>query len=399
MAKRRKEKDEEEDKPFKLPKFDEEKFLTRERRNIKTTFLSFILGVIVAVISFGFWVLLSGNSVRWYLVFLFGIITGSWLKYLFIRLNIDLSDFTKKNWFASFMIYFFTWLIVLMIIVNPPFYDEEEPRVQLVVLPKMQEPGGDVLVVAKITDNTGIKKQDITFIIDGNSISVENFEFTNNIFRYTYEGPKKLTGDETHNFKLTAQDDSGHNTVREGSFTYSNDTISLATPENGEYIRAADDIKFNVKTNVWRVYYTVNNGKEINLTKEQGRDDRYITYPEYAGWPRGEDNVTVKLSAKIVHNFQNHFLKDDEGNLILNKNDRKIPYWFVNYINDTSTYSFDVANESTIGTIDENDDDWVKISMPATNIVEAPGFEILAFLISLGVVVLIFKYRKKERRN
>ena len=35
MAKRRKEKDEEEDKPFKLPKFDEEAFLKREKRNIK----------------------------------------------------------------------------------------------------------------------------------------------------------------------------------------------------------------------------------------------------------------------------------------------------------------------------------------------------------------------------
>ena len=41
MAKRRKEKDEEEDKPFKLPKFDEEAFLKRERRNVKSTFISF----------------------------------------------------------------------------------------------------------------------------------------------------------------------------------------------------------------------------------------------------------------------------------------------------------------------------------------------------------------------
>ena len=84
MAKRRKEKDEDEDKPFKLPKFNEEKFLQRERRNIKTTFLSFLLGILVAIISFGFYALLTGNNIRWILILIFGIFTGSWLKYLFI---------------------------------------------------------------------------------------------------------------------------------------------------------------------------------------------------------------------------------------------------------------------------------------------------------------------------
>ena len=73
MAKRRKDKDEEEDKAFKLPKFDEEAFIKRERRNIKTTFISFMFGIIIAAISFGFWVLLSGNVVRWPLVLLLGI--------------------------------------------------------------------------------------------------------------------------------------------------------------------------------------------------------------------------------------------------------------------------------------------------------------------------------------
>ena len=162
--------------------------------------------------------------------------------------------------------------------------------------------------------------------------------------------------------------------------------ISLAVPENDSSVKAATDIKFNVKTSVWRFYYTVNNGKQINATKEQGREDRYITYPEFAGWPAGEINTTVRASAKLVHNFENH-LVDGES------------YWFINYINDTSTYSFDVANESTIGSKDEGHKDWVKVSMPKPSVVAAPGFEILAFLVSLGAVFLIFKYSKKHRRN
>ena len=64
MAKRRKEKDEEEDKPFKIPKFDEEAFLKRERRNIKATFISFLFGILMALVCFGFWALMGKNDLK-----------------------------------------------------------------------------------------------------------------------------------------------------------------------------------------------------------------------------------------------------------------------------------------------------------------------------------------------
>jgi len=62
MAKKRKEKDEEREIDFKIPKFDKEKFIQTERQKIKITFLSFLFGVAIAFISFGFWSLLSGNA-------------------------------------------------------------------------------------------------------------------------------------------------------------------------------------------------------------------------------------------------------------------------------------------------------------------------------------------------
>jgi hypothetical protein len=383
MAKRRKEKDEQEDKPFKLPKFDEEKFLKRERRNIKTTFLSFFLGILVALISFGFYALLSGNDLRWYLILLFGIFTGSWLKYLYLRLNIDLTDFTKKNWFSSYMIYFFSWLVVLMVIVNPPFYDDQEPLIELIVLPEIQEPRGNVMILAKITDNTGLEKENIEFTLDGNN--TDNFEYIDSILRYTYIGPLNLTIDETHSFEIVVKDNSGYTTNIAGSFTFSNDAIYLAKPPSSPVI-AADDIKFGVKSDVWRVYYQVDDGIEINATQQADRKEFYITTPEFQGWPRGEKNASVKVGAKLVYNFENHLI------------DGKA-YWFENYINDTTRYIFDISNESSIGSIEVDDDDWVNIGMPGARIVSAPGFEILVFLISLGVVVLIFKYRKKDRRS
>jgi hypothetical protein len=393
MAKRRREKDEEEDKPFKMPKFDEEAFLKRERRNIKTTFISFLFGIFMAIICFGFWALMGKHDLRWELVLLVAVIDAAFLKYIFSRLNIDLTDFGRKNWFGSYAIYFFSWLVLFIIIVNPPFYDDEAPRIEAVVLPEMQELGGTVNIIAKITDNSGVKKQDITFNLDGDSVSPENFEFIDNIFTYIYESPENLTGEETHTFKLTAKDSAGLTAEVEDTFAFSNDTIYLALPESGDIVKAASDIKFGVKTDVWRVYYTINDLREINATQQIDRKDFYTTSPEYEGWVVGE-NVTVNVSAIIMYNFENHFLKDEEGNFIVDKNGNAIAYWFFNYINDTNTYYFDVVDESTIGQKEP-----VKISLPKARIVGAPGFETLVFLISLVVVVLIFKYRKKNRSN
>jgi len=166
MAKRRKEKDEEEDKPFKLPKFDEQGFIKKERRNIKTTFLAFLFGCLMALVCFGFWALMGSETVvRWPLVLLVAIANAAFLRYIFLRLNVDLSDFGRKNWFTTYGVYFFTWLLVFIVFTNPPFYDDEKPRIDFVTLPEIQEFGGNVLVVAKITDNVGVDIDEITLTL------------------------------------------------------------------------------------------------------------------------------------------------------------------------------------------------------------------------------------------
>jgi len=374
MAKRRKEKDEEEEVDFKLPKFDEEKFLKREKRNIKTTTLSFLFGVIIAVISFGFWTLLKGNDFRWELVLLFGLFSAAWIKYLFLRLNIDLTDFGRKGWFSSYAIYFFTWLLVFIIIVNPPFYDDELPRVEVVVLPGMQELGGTVNIVARITDNVGVDEQGIEFTLtdpDGN-ISSPDFTFENSIFTYMYNNSKNLTG--KFNFKITVTDRSGikNEDAGKGSFEYSDNAIYLALPDSGDFVRAAQDIKFGVGVDVSRVYYTVND-VEVNATKGT---DYYETTPKQIGWPRGATNVTVKAYAEVIYYFEN-----------LNKQ-------FNNTIVDTATYYFDVSDDSEIGTQTSP-----KIGLPSYTPIPVPGFEAILFIISLVIIVLIFKYRKKDKKK
>lgn len=379
MAKKRKEKTEEE-LDFKLPKFDEEKFLKREHRNIKTLFISFLFGFVIALISFSFWSLLSGSTFRWELILLLGVFNMPWLKYLFLKLDIDLTDFGRKGWFGSYAIYIFTWLIVLIILVNPPFHDEEKPRVDIVVLPGMQEPGGTVSIVAHIIDNVGVKKQDISFTLldpDGKQIAAD-FTFDDNIFRYTHESPDNLTGDITYTFKITAKDVSGHITEEEGSFRYSNDAIKLAEPIGatiapGPAVTYSTDIKFDVGSDVSRFYYTVDDGDEINITKG---DDFYVTAPKYEGWVKNK-NVTVKSYAEVIYYFTNY------------------PLQFNNTIVDYESYYFNVRDAIEIG-----GEKPPEIALPGPHYVGAtPGFEAIIFILSLIVVALIFKYRKKDKKT
>jgi len=376
MAKRRKEKDEEEDKPFKLPKFDEKKFVKNEKRKIKTTFIAFLFGILIALLSFGFWVLLSGNGTRWILVLIFGIFTGSWLKYIFTRLKIDLTDFEKKNWFGAYAVYFLSWFIVLILLTNPPFYDDEKPLVNLQVLPEIQEPGGDILVIAKITDNTELEKEDITLKIDGTEIPQNDFEYKNTVLRYTYQGPDNINGDETHDIELTVNDGK-YETVKEKTITFSNDTIELARPDSGDEIDLDDTIRITALPKVTRVYYTVDNGIEINTSKSKDTD-YYITSAQYKGWPKIINNsLNISISAEIVYYFQN------------------IDEKFSNYINDSTKYTLSIEKDEDINDIGEKDTD--KVKYPKKDFVQAPGFELIALLAAFSVVFIIYKKHKKNK--
>jgi len=389
MAKRRKEKDEEEDKPFKIPKFDEKEFIRKEKINIKSTVISFLFGILLAIICFGFWALMGQNELRWYLVLLVAVFNASFLRYIYIRLNIDTKDFTKKNWFSSYAIYFFSWLIVLIVLVNPPFYDGEPPRIELIKLPGYQEPGGDVMIYAKITDNTGIDKSNIDFQLtypDGTSTNPD-FTYENNVFEYRFDydkdGPNNFTDDISYDFSLSVTDDSTHSSKIEDSFTYSKNTITIPDPlgvttSPGPKIGYAQTIKIDVDTQVNRVYYTVNGGNEINATLDD--DGYYISSAKMKGWPK-DQNVTINVTAELIYYFENHIVDNEFVK-------------YTNTINDTQTYYFSVTDDPNVAT-----EDIPEIKLPGPRIKQAPGFELLAFIASLAAVVLIFKYKKKNRSN
>ncbi len=400
MAKRRKEgADVVEQLDFQIPKFDEEAFMKRERRSIKTMFISFLFGLLIAVICFGFWVLIGENFLRWELVLLVGVVNAVWIKYLFLKVNIDLTDFGRKGWLSAFAIYFFTWLLVLIMLVNPPFYDAETPHVEAVTLPGMQEPGGTVLFAAYIVDNVGINKAGIKFTITDPTGNIYTPEFTyeNNILRYTYENQNDVLG--TFNYSFIVTDVNNKITTITGSFVYANETLEIISSRFTD-IMSGDSITIKaddrISTENFRVFYRIENGSDINVDqKEKSDKEKYETTAEFKGWT---ENATVSVSvyAEVRHYFLN------------------IPEKFSNTVKDTREYRFVTANDQNIGT-EEPLVEWNyslaalgKPQLPNTlsyplpypiGIGATPGFEVVAVVLAIVVVVLLFKRKKNNHKT
>jgi hypothetical protein len=400
MAKRRKEEGEQQEQlDFQIPKFDEEAFIKRERRNIKTLFISFLFGLLLAVICFGFWTLLVGSFLQWELVLLVGVVNMVWLRYIFLRLNIDLSDFGRKGWLTSYAMYFFTWLLLLVVLVNPPFYDVEPPHVDLAVLPGVQEPGGTVLFAAHIVDNVGVNKEGISFtIIDPNGTMVTpQFTFEKGILRYTYQNPTKTNG--TYNYTLIASDVNGHRTIVNGSFAYQLDALEIISSQrtgiaSGDVITIKADEHISKEN--FRVYYRIDNGPELNVSrKDAASKDKYDTSAEFQGWTQNSVQ-TVHVYAEALHYFANN------------------PEKFSNTVEDTTTYTFTTANDSNIGTekplVEWNYTLYLlhKSQLPNTvnyqvpfpySMGATPGFEVLVAILAVAIALVLVKRKKPNKKT
>lgn len=226
MAKKRKRKKEEKYE-FKIPEFDEEEFLHKEIRNARTTIITIIYAIPIAIASLGLTLLNLAS-----LGAILGIIGLASLKYMYPLLNIDTTLFEKKNWLGNGALFFFTWLAVWVMICNPPFYDLANPTIDNVEIwvektpgswTKMNETnelsliniGENVNISAIITDNHGLESIMI-FVTepDNNIISDYMSKRTDNVYEYT----QSYDQHGTYSFTIKAIDSSGNEKTYDGEF-------------------------------------------------------------------------------------------------------------------------------------------------------------------------------------
>lgn len=242
MAKKRKQKEEEEVE-IKLPEFDDEAFMKEETRAAWTSFIAIGYAIICGGISFGVFAISGG---MWQLAMAVGAVLIFGVAGLFYLFKIDFHALNWKNYAGSGAFYALTWLIVFIILINPPFYDDQPPAIKRhtqyvednygnhnplnftdgLVIPY----GHNISVVVIITDNDEVASIKIEVKHDGapvdasltkvesNKYNYSDFDY-NRFHEYIYEFvlPSGSSAG-TYTYLITVKDDHGHTTKAEGKF-------------------------------------------------------------------------------------------------------------------------------------------------------------------------------------
>jgi len=347
---------------IKLPEFDEEKFMEKERRKAKTALVAFSFGIVMAVICHFIWRNLDAG-LRWPLSFLLAIASIGFMAKILQILKVDVHSFTRKEWFGSIAFYFFTWLAVFILSINPPFYDASPPKMDVVLLPEIQNENGSIMILAHVTDNVGVKKVEIN--ISGFKYEMARDE--NSVYLYNYTG-------KGGNYEIISWDKNGNTAIKKGELAFRKNVVKVEW--SGENLLSTDKIEIRVYKNIseekFRVYYTIN-GKEVNATYDGESSDYYIykTSPSYVGWEENSENK-INVYVEVFHYFPG-----------MNKGYSNIIYG--------GNYTIKTGSDENIG----KDASPIIKDLPGPVNLRTPGFGIASIMISIIIIALIM--RKKRR--
>jgi hypothetical protein len=124
MAKKVRNEDEEAP-AFKFPEFDEKEYLREEIRDAKAVIASTLLALPIAAAA-----ALLTASVHPTAGILLGLAGFGGIYYLFKLMFKDISVFKPKHWLMNIGGYFFTFLAVWILLINPPFMDLAGPVIE-----------------------------------------------------------------------------------------------------------------------------------------------------------------------------------------------------------------------------------------------------------------------------
>jgi hypothetical protein len=223
MAKKKKKEPKE---VFKEPKFDEVEFMKTEVESAKTGVITILYAIPVAIISFELTVI--GLAAIGFLVGIFAMFT---LRFLYTKIGINLKGFEKKTWAGNAALLFFTWLLIWILLLNPPFSDLSEPSIIHVEVWVQDDNGiwaktpltwingryqaGDIpidtiangtniKVKSNVTDNTGLAS--VRIISLGGTIGNDTAMTLNSSYTYNYEFDYNLDLVEVYSFNIRAVD-------------------------------------------------------------------------------------------------------------------------------------------------------------------------------------------------
>lgn len=178
MSKRKKKEDE--DYEFELPEFDKVDYMKKEIKKAKSVMISIALAPVFALGSSEVFAL-TGDATFGFLVGILGLLA---IGIVMDMVGIDTKSFGKKEWAMNGAMFFFTWLAVFVLLMNPPFHDYAEPDLNSLEVQIQQEgewvpleevddaniSSGetfDIRLVAKVTDNVEVEEDSVDIYFKG----------------------------------------------------------------------------------------------------------------------------------------------------------------------------------------------------------------------------------------
>ncbi|MFO8132361.1 MAG: hypothetical protein R6U10_00260 [Thermoplasmatota archaeon] len=384
---------------FKMPEFDEDEFIAGEKRKAKTYFISFGFGILMAVVCHLAWRSIDAG-LRWALTFVLAVCAIGFLVKLLQLFGIDISEFGKKEWLGSIAFYFFTWLAIFILSVNPPFYDASGPEIESTVLPSVQQMGDAVFVTARVTDNTDVSEVRLT--ISRGDIAISRVMDNPVEAVYTYAFPDETNdteisfaaADGVYHYTVNATDAAGHRTAwKNGTFSFAEQPLYIDTPDPGASIDASTDIQIRLDRSVLqgfddddrreriRVYYVLNNDTTVNATFYDSFGGEYVynTSAAYEGWQPGQQN-TLRLHAEV----QDYYVLPEDIDYSWNLSHRTLTA--------SQVYTYNVEADSSVGVKASPIKEWPD----RPDLQRVPGFGMLAAIGGLAAVLLVLR-RRRER--
>lgn len=219
MAKRKKrEEEEEEEEAFEFPEFDEEEYMKKQISKGKAAIITVAIAPLFSLASME----VFKFTLDWTFGFIVGIFGLIMLIPILGFIGIDTDKLGKKGYAMNWGMYFFTWLAVWIILINPPVNDFAEPTVNdfevHVLMDGQWKPLEDVElnnteeydinVTAVVTDNVGIKHESISIELQGQGSTRKMNRTGDHTYEERFDNITATT--QPYIFYVSAEDVNGH---------------------------------------------------------------------------------------------------------------------------------------------------------------------------------------------
>lgn len=214
MAKRKKQ-EIEEDVDFEFPEFDKVEYMKGEINKGKSVLMTMAIAPIFSYLSLFIFEL----TMEWTLGFIMFIPGLFLLGPAHNLIKVDVSQFGKKEYFMNGAMFFVTWFVVWIILMNPPFNDFAAPSVQRfevtvqvddqwIPLDQAELVNGEIYMVnitAKITDNVEVRQDSIRIQVEDELYEMEYIG--NHRYRLLHE---MQAWSSPYNFQISMEDVNGN---------------------------------------------------------------------------------------------------------------------------------------------------------------------------------------------